>query len=59
MKPLAKTVAPMEPTVAGYAITRWKITGAFALGTIIVTALGRVISLFAGKIVAWLLSSFP
>jgi hypothetical protein len=56
MKPLAKTVATMEPIVAGYAITRWKIAGAFALGTSIITALGRIVSLFAGKIVAWLLS---
>jgi hypothetical protein len=56
MKPLAKTVATMEPIVAGYAITRWKIAGAFALGTSIITALGWIVSLFAGKIVAWLLS---
>jgi hypothetical protein len=53
MKPLAKT---MEPIVAGYAITRWKIAGAFALGTSIITALGWMVSLFAGKIVVWLLS---
>lgn len=58
MKPLAKTVATMEPIVAGYAITRWKIAGAFALGTAIVTALGWVASLFAGKIVAWFVSLF-
>jgi hypothetical protein len=29
MKPLAKTVATMEPIVAGYVVTRWKIAGAF------------------------------
>jgi len=56
MKPLAKTVATMQPIVAGYAITRWKIAGAFALGTTIITAIGWVLSLFAGKFVAWLLS---
>ncbi len=58
VKPLAKTVATMEPIVAGYAVTRWKIAGAFALGTTIITVLGWVVSLFAGKIVAWVLSSF-
>ena len=58
MKPLAKTVATMEPIVAGYAVTRWKIAGAFALGTGMVTVLGWVISLFAGKIIAWLVSLF-
>jgi hypothetical protein len=56
MKPLAKTVATMEPIVAGYVVTRWKIAGAFALGATIITALGWVVSLFAGKIIAWLLS---
>ena len=35
MQPLAKTVATMEPIVAGYTITRWKLAGAFAVGTII------------------------
>jgi predicted phage tail protein len=58
MKPLGKTVATMEPIVAGYAVTRWKIAGAFALGTSIITALGWVVSLFAGKIVAWVVSLF-
>jgi predicted phage tail protein len=58
MKPLAKTVATMEPIVAAYAVTRWKIAGAFALGTMIITALGWVVSLFAGKIIAWLFSLF-
>ena len=48
----------MEPIVAGYAVTRWKIAGAFALGTAIVTVLGWVVSLFAGKIITWLLSLF-
>lgn len=56
MKPLAKTVATMEPIVAGYAVTRWKIAGAFALGTSVITALGWIVSLFAGKIVAWVVS---
>ena len=32
MRPLTKTVASMGPIVAGYAVTRWKIAGAFALG---------------------------
>jgi hypothetical protein len=55
MKPLAKTVATMEPIVAGYVATRWKIVGAFALGTTIITVLGWVVvSLFAGKIIAWI-----
>lgn len=58
MKPLSKTVATMEPIVAGYAVTRWKIAGAFALGTTIITIVGWTISLFAGKIVAWVLSLF-
>lgn len=58
MKPLAKTVATMEPIVAGYAVTRWKIAGAFALGTTIITVLGWIVSLFAGKIIAWVLSLF-
>jgi hypothetical protein len=58
MMPLAKTVATMEPIVAGYVVTRWKIAGAFALGATIITALGWVVSLFAGKIVAWVLSLF-
>jgi hypothetical protein len=58
MKPLGKTVATMEPIVAGYAVTRWKIAGAFALGTTIITVLGWLISLFAGKIVAWFVSLF-
>ena len=58
MKPLAKTVATMEPIVAGYAVTRWKIAGAFALGTTIITALGWVVSLFAGKIIVWIFSLF-
>jgi hypothetical protein len=58
IKPLGRTVATMEPIVAGYAVTRWKIAGAFALGTSIITALGWVVSLFAGKIVAWIVSLF-
>lgn len=58
MKPLAKTVATMEPIVAGYAVTRWKIAGAFALGTTVITALGWIVSLFAGKIAAWAVSLF-
>lgn len=57
-KPLAKTVATMEPIVAGYAVTRWKISGAFALGTCIIAAIGWIISLFAGKIVVWIVSFF-
>ena len=56
MKPLGKTVATMEPIVAGYAVTRWKIAGAFALGTTIITVAGWIVSLFAGKIAAWLFS---
>ncbi len=32
--------------------------GAFALGATIITMLGWVVSLFAGKVVAWLLSLF-
>ncbi|MGE3993088.1 hypothetical protein [Pseudorhodoplanes sp.] len=51
-------MATMEPIVAGYAVTRWKIAGAFALGTSIITALGWIVSLFAGKIIAWLFSLF-
>jgi hypothetical protein len=58
MAPLAKTVATMEPIVAGYTVTRWKIAGAFALGTTIITVFGWIISLFAGKIIAWMLSLF-
>lgn len=58
MTPLAKTVATMEPIVAGYSVARWKIAGAFALGTGMVTVLGWVISLFAGKIIAWVDSLF-
>jgi hypothetical protein len=58
MKPLAKTVATMEPIVAGYVVTRWKIAGAFALGATIITVIGWIVSLFAGKIVGWVLSSF-
>jgi hypothetical protein len=58
MNPLAKTVTTMEPIVAGYVATRWKIAGAFALGATIITALGWVVSLFAGKIVAWMVSLF-
>jgi hypothetical protein len=50
IKPLAKTVATMEPIVAGYAVKRWKIAGAFAPGMSIITALGWVVSLFAGEI---------
>lgn len=58
MNPLAKTVATMEPIVAGYAVTRWKIAGAFALGSSIIAALGWLVSLFAGKLVAWVFSLF-
>jgi hypothetical protein len=58
MNPLARTVATMEPIVAGYVMSRWKVAGAFALGATIITALGWVVSLFAGKIIAWVLSSF-
>ena len=58
MKPLAKTVATMEPIVAGYAVTRWKIAGAFALGTGIITVFGWLVSLFAGKTVGWIASLF-
>jgi hypothetical protein len=58
MAPLAKTVSTMEPIVAGYTVTHWKIAGAFALGTTIITVLGWVVSLFAGKIVTWVLSLF-
>jgi hypothetical protein len=58
MKPLAKRVATMEPIIAGYAVTRWKIARAFALGTTIITILGWLVSLFAGKIVAWIASLF-
>jgi hypothetical protein len=57
-QPLAKTVATMEPIVAGYAVTRWKIAGAFALGTTLITTLGWIVSLFAGKIIAWIFSLF-
>jgi hypothetical protein len=46
----------MEPIVAGYAVTRWKIAGAFALGTTIITVLGWAVSLFAGKIIGWMIS---
>jgi hypothetical protein len=38
VKPLAKTVATMEPIVAGYIVTHWKIAGALALGTTMITA---------------------
>jgi hypothetical protein len=58
MKLLAKTMATMEPIVAGYVVTRSKIAGSFALGAAIITALGWTVSLFAGKIVAWVLPSF-
>ena len=58
MKPLARTVATMEPIVAGYTVTRWKIAGAFALGTTLMTTLGWIVSLFAGKIIAWIFSLF-
>jgi predicted phage tail protein len=58
MKPLGKTVATMEPIIAGYEASRWKIAGAFALGTAIITVLGWIVSLFAGKIIAWILSLF-
>ena len=58
MKRLRKTVATMEPIVAGYAVTRWKIAGAFALGTSIITVAGWIVSLFARKIPAWLFSLF-
>ena len=44
--------------MAGYAVTHWKIAGAFALGTTIITMLGWIVSLFAGKIVAWIFSLF-
>jgi hypothetical protein len=49
-------VATTEPIVAGYAVTRWKIAGAIALGTSAITALGWIALLFASKIVAWLVS---
>ena len=58
MKPLAMSVATMEPIVAGYAVTRWKIAGAFALGTSIIAAIGWVVLLFASKIIAWIVSLF-
>jgi len=58
MTQLARTVPTMDPIVAGYTATRWKIAGAFALGTTIVTVLGWVVPLFAGKIVASVLSLF-
>lgn len=58
MKPLAKTVATMEPIVAGYAVIRWKVAGAFALGATIITFLGWIVSVFAAKIVTSILSSF-
>jgi hypothetical protein len=48
----------MKPLVADYVATSWKIAGAFALVATIITALGWVVSLFAGKIVAWVVSSF-
>jgi hypothetical protein len=48
----------MEPIVAGYVITRWKLAGAFALGTTMITLLGWLASLFAAKIVSWLASLF-
>jgi hypothetical protein len=48
----------MEPIVAGYAVTRWKIAGALALGTTIITVLGWAVSLFAGKIIGWMISLF-
>ena len=46
MKPLANTVAAMEPIVAGYVVTRWKDRRGVRWATII-TALGWVVSLFA------------
>ena len=58
MRSLAEAVAAMEPIVAGHVVTRWKIAGAFALGATIITTLGSVVSLFAGKIVAWMLAKF-
>lgn len=40
----------------GEAVAR--IAGAFAVGTAIITALGWIVSLFASKIVAWIVSLF-
>jgi len=51
MNPLAQTVATMEPIVVGDAVTRWKIAGAFALGTGIIAPPAWIISLSADKIV--------
>jgi hypothetical protein len=48
----------MESIVAGYAVTRWKIASAFALGTSIITAIGWIVSLIVGKIIALLFSLF-
>ena len=43
----------MKPPVA------WDLSSApFALGTTIITVLGWVVSLFAGKIIAWMLAQF-
>jgi hypothetical protein len=58
MKPLGKTVAAIEPIVTDYAITRWKLDEAFVLGTTVIAVLGWMGSLFAGKIVAWVVSLF-
>jgi hypothetical protein len=58
MKPLGETVAKMEPIVAGYVVTRWKIAGAFTLGTTLITLFGWVVSMFAAKLTGWVFSSF-
>jgi hypothetical protein len=43
---------------AGYATKTWKLAGAFALGTSFITAVGLIVSLFAGKLVTWIVSIF-
>jgi chromosome segregation ATPase len=60
MSPLAQAVAAMQPIVTGYQISRWKLAGALALGTVLATGalslIGWLASLFAGKLFWWLIS---
>lgn len=50
VKPLATAITIMQPIVDSYQISRWKFTGALMLAGSILTLVGWVLSLAAGKL---------
>lgn len=56
VKPLAETVRLMKPIVDSYMISRWKLAGMLTLATVLLSLVGWLISIFAGKIIGLVLA---